>query len=89
MTSGEDGLCPIPILIISLLCKMRFFFPLTSTVYEHCKVPRAGSVTCVLHNSLLILGEALSVLMSEILSTMGYPVPREPAVTPEWGTGVW
>lgn len=41
----------------------------------------------MLHNSLLILGEALSALMSEILFTMGYPVPRVPGVTPEWGTG--
>lgn len=43
----------------------------------------------MLHNNLLILGEALSMLMSEIASTMGHPVPREPGVTPERGTGVW
>lgn len=72
----------------SVYCVKGDLFPLTSTVYENCKVRRAGNVTCVLHNSLLILGEALSMLMSEILSTMRHSVPMEPGLTPKWGAGV-
>lgn len=72
----------------SACCVKGDLFPLTPTAYEDCKVPRAGNVTCVLHNSLLILGEALSMLMSGILSTMGHSVPREPGVAPQWDAGV-
>lgn len=73
----------------SACCVKGEIFFLILTVSEDCKVPRAGNVSCVLHNSLLILGEALSMLMSEIPTTMGHSVPREAGVTPKWGTGVW
>lgn len=84
LAGGED-VQVLPLGWSSACCIKGGLSPLTCTLYEACKVHRAANVTCVLHNILLILGEALSMVMSKILSTMGHSVAREPGATPKWG----